>query len=79
MVAAMLVGPAMLVSPATAQLATGKQKTPLDLKYEREEQEQHQNEQDYNRTMKRLKAQDAVKTSSDPWKNVRPSSSGSSR
>jgi hypothetical protein len=29
--------------------------------------------------MKRLKAQDAVKTSSDPWKNVRPSSSGSGR
>jgi hypothetical protein len=79
MAMAMLVSPAIPVGTATAQLATGKQKTPLDLKYEREEQEQHQNEQDYNRTMKRLKAQDAVKTSSDPWKNVRPSSSGSGR
>jgi hypothetical protein len=69
----------MLAGSANAQMSNGDQKTPLQLKYEREEQERAQNEKDYNRTMKRLKAQDATKTNSDPWKTVRPSGEASAK
>jgi hypothetical protein len=63
---------AMLTGPAYSQISTGneKQKTPLDLKYEREETERKENERAYNAQMKRLKSQGTA-TSSDPWKGVR--------
>lgn len=62
-------------APARAQLGGtgGGQKTPLELQYEREAKERAENEKDYNATMKRLKAQGATTTNSDPWKTVRPS------
>jgi hypothetical protein len=62
----------MLAGPAYSQMgSTAPEKTPLDLKYEREAREKEQIEKDYNAQMKRLKAQDPVKTNSDPWKTVR--------
>ena len=61
------------MAPARAQFAApGGQKTPLELQYEREAQERSENEKNYNTTMKRLKAQSATTTNSDPWKTVRP-------
>ena len=61
-------------APARAQvsLGGGGQKTPLELQYEREAKERAENEANYNTTMKRLKAQGATTTNSDPWKTVRP-------
>jgi hypothetical protein len=68
-----------LTGPAYSQFSSGKEKTPLDLKYEREDAERAQNEKDYNATMKRLKGQQAGPVSNDPWKKVRSSgSTGSS-
>ena len=62
---------AVLVGPAAAQMSQGKQKTPLELQYERERVEQQANEQAYNEHMKRSKSQGtAPKT--DPWAGVRP-------
>lgn len=62
-----------LVSPVYAQFSGGGdgQKTPLQLKYEKEEAEQRENERQYNIQMKRLKAQPPAATSNDPWKKVR--------
>jgi hypothetical protein len=65
---------AMLAGPAYAQMSMGADKTPLQLKYEREDKERAENEKAYNDTMKRLKAQAPTKSSSDPWKSVRPAS-----
>jgi hypothetical protein len=59
---------AMLTGPAYSQ----QQKTPLELKYEREDRERAENEKAYNATMKRLKSQAPATTNSDPWKTVRP-------
>ena len=59
-----------LAAPALAQFSQGGQKTPLELKYEREAQEQKANEQAYNDQMKRLKAQKPT-AKSDPWAGVR--------
>lgn len=63
-----------LAGPACAQMNMNKQKSPLDLKYEREEREQKENEQAYNEQMKRMKKQGPVTTNSDPWKGVRSTS-----
>jgi hypothetical protein len=57
--------------PARAQFQQQKEKTPLDLLYEREEAERKDNERQYNEQMKRLKGQGPTATSSDPWKGVR--------
>ena len=65
---------AMLAGPAYSQMNMGPEKDPLQLKYEREEKEKAENEKAYNETMKRLKTQAPAKTSSDPWKTVRPAS-----
>jgi hypothetical protein len=64
---------ALSAGMAQAQMSVGsqKQKTPLDLKYDREEAEQKENERAYNDQMKRLKTQGPAATSSDPWKGVR--------
>jgi hypothetical protein len=63
---------AMLTSPAHSQAGMGPEKTPLQLKYEREDKEKAENEKAYDATMKRLKSQAPATTSSDPWKTVRP-------
>ena len=71
---AMMVMMASLAAPAAAQkggMSQGPHKTPLDLQYEREKQEQEANEKAYNDQMKRLKSQGpAAKT--DPLAGVRP-------
>jgi len=64
---------AAFVAPAASQGANqGKQKTPLDLQYEREAQDQQANERAYNEQMKRLKAQAPTNAKTDPWAGVRP-------
>jgi carbonic anhydrase len=62
---------AVLVAPAVSQMNQGKQKTPLDLQYEKEAQDQQANERAYNEQMKRLKSQ-APAAKIDPWAGVRP-------
>ena len=62
---------AALVAPAAAQMSQGNQKTPLQLMYEKEAQDQKANEQAYNEQMKRLKSQ-APAAKNDPWAGVRP-------
>jgi len=62
---------AALVAPAVSQ-QMGPQKTPLDLQYERERQDQVANERAYNDQMKRLKAQNPTSAKTDPWAGVRP-------
>jgi hypothetical protein len=69
---------AVLVTPAAAQMGSRsgagqqqREKTPLDLQYEKERIEQQENERAYNEQMKRMKTQGpAAKT--DPWAGVRP-------
>ena len=64
---------AALVAPAASQMGNqGKQKTPLDLQYEREAQDQQANERAYNEQMKRLKSQAPANAKTDPWAGVRP-------
>jgi len=63
---------AMPVPPSKAQMSMGAEKDPLQLQYERERQIKEQDEKAYNATMKRLKAQGAATTNSDPWKTIRP-------
>lgn len=77
---------AMLAGPAYAQrggsaanLGDTPNKDPLQLQYEREDRERAQNEKSYNETMKRLKSQAPAKSSSDPWKIVRPATDSSKR
>jgi hypothetical protein len=66
---------AVLVAPAASQVQMGQgaQKTPLDLLYEKERQDQQANEKAYNDQMKRLKSQ-APAAKTDPWAGVRPAS-----
>ena len=63
---------AVLTGPAHSQMSAGPEKTPLQLKYEREDREKAENEKAYNATMQRLKSQPPAATNSDPWKTVRP-------
>jgi hypothetical protein len=64
---------AMLAGPAYPQMnLSNKDKSPLQLQYEREEQERRDNEKAYNETMKRLKSQAPTQARSDPWAGVRP-------
>lgn len=68
---------ALLAAPAAAQMGSrsgvGQQqpKTPLDLQYEKERQDQQENERAYNEQMKRMKTQSPA-AKSDPWAGVRP-------
>lgn len=62
---------ATLAGPVYAQFSNGEQKTPLQLKYEREEAEQKENERQYEIQMKRLKTQAPAASTNDPWKKVR--------
>ena len=63
----------MLVGPAYSQAGVGgPHKTPLQLKYEKEDQDRQENERAYNDTMKRLKSQAPAAAQSDPWAGVRP-------
>ena len=66
---------AMLTGPAHSQ----QQKTPLQLKYEREDRERAETEKAYNATMQRLKSQAPATTNSDPWKTVRPPSESNAK
>jgi hypothetical protein len=62
----------MLTAPAYSQMNMNSgHKTPLQLKYEREDRERAESERTYNETMKRLKAQPPAATKSDPWAGVR--------
>ena len=70
---------AMLTGSAYSQMSAGPEKTPLQLKYEREDRERAENEKAYNATMKRLKSQAPANTSSDPWKTVRPASESNAK
>jgi len=70
---------AMLTGSAYAQMNMGAEKTPLQLKYEREDRERAENEKDYNATMQRLKSQAPATTNSDPWKTVRPPSESNAK
>jgi hypothetical protein len=66
--------------PARAQFSgTAPEKTPLDLKYEREDAERKENERQYNEQMKRLKGQKPTTAGSDPWKGVRSSTDTTKR
>ena len=68
---------AMLAGPAVAQMSQGQQKTPLQLQYERERQDQAENERLYNEHMKRSKSSGPA-AKADPWAGVRPSNETSS-
>jgi hypothetical protein len=70
---------AMLMDPAHSQMNMGAEKTPFQLKNEREDREKAENEKAYNATMKRLKSQAPSTTNSDPWKTVRPSSESNAK
>lgn len=70
---------AALVVPASAQFSTGKEKTPLELQYEREDAERKENERLYNDQMKRLKAQAPTRTNNDPWSKVRSAPDASAK
>ena len=62
---------AVLAIPARAQFSNGSDKTQLQYKYEREDQERKDNEKAYNDTMRRIRSTGpAPKT--DPWRSVRP-------
>ena len=63
-----------LAAPAASQMSQGNQKTPLELMYEKEAQDQQANERAYNEQMKRLKAQAPTNAKTDPWAGVRPPS-----
>lgn len=72
-VAATMVMLALLAGPAPAQqkpFSQGNQKTPLELQYEREKQEQEANERAYNEHMKRARSTGPT-AKSDPWAGVR--------
>jgi hypothetical protein len=71
--AAVMVG--ILTGPASSQrggAGDGGHKTPLQLKYEKEDQDRRDSEKAYDETMKRLKSQAPAATQSDPWAGVRP-------
>jgi hypothetical protein len=70
---ATLVMMASLAGPAVAQkgMSQGSHKTPLELQYERERQDQEANEKAYNEHMKRSKSS-APAAKNDPWAGVRP-------
>jgi hypothetical protein len=73
---ALMVMMASLAGPAAAQkasqgLSQGNHKTPLELQYERERQEQEANERAYNEHMKRSKSTGPA-AKADPWAGVRP-------
>ena len=63
----------ILAGPAYAQMGmSGGHKTPLQLQYEREDQERKESERAYEQQMKRLKAQPPAGGPRDPWAGVRP-------
>jgi hypothetical protein len=72
---------ALFAGTAQAQMSLGNkgEKTPLDLKYEREDADRKENERAYNDQMKRLKGQGPAATSSDPWKGVRSSTDANAK
>ena len=71
---------ASLAGPAAAQkmMSQGNNKTPLQLQYEREKQDQEANERAYNEHMKRSKSEGPA-AKADPWAGVRPSNETNAR
>ena len=70
---------AMTMAMLTGHAHSQQQKTPLQLKYEREDRERAETEKAYNATMQRLKSQAPATTNSDPWKTVRPPSESNAK
>ena len=70
---------AVLVAPAASQMSQGNTKTPLDLMYEKERQDQQANERAYNEQMKRLKSQAPTSAKTDPWAGVRPANDANAK
>ena len=69
---------AVLAIPARAQMSNGSDKTPLEYKYERQDQERKDNEKAYDETMRRIRSTGpAPKT--DPWAKVRAPETNSKR
>jgi hypothetical protein len=66
---------AILAGPARAIDVSNNSKDPLQLKYEREDNERKENERQYNEQMKRLKKQMPTTTKSDPWATMRSTDS----
>ena len=66
---------AILAGRAQAFEMNDSTKDPLQLKYEREENERKDNEKAYNEQMKRLKKQAPATTKNDPWAGVRSTDS----
>jgi hypothetical protein len=66
---------AILVGRAHAFDMDNSSKDPLQLKYQREEDERKENERAYNEQMKRLKKQAPATTKNDPWAGVRATDS----
>jgi hypothetical protein len=70
----------MLAGPAYSQLNMNSgHKTPLQLKYEKEDLEKKESERAYNEQMKRLKSQAPTPSQHDPWAGVRPTPETNSR
>jgi hypothetical protein len=66
---------AILTGPARAIDMSNSSKDPLQLKYEREDNERKENERLYNEQMKRLKSQAPATTKNDPWATMRATDS----
>jgi hypothetical protein len=64
----------MLGAPAYSQMnmGGGGHKTPLQLKYDKEDQDRKESERAYEEQMKRLKSQAPATSTRDPWAGVRP-------
>ena len=59
-------------------MSQGNHKTPLELQYERERQEQDANEKAYNEHMNRMRSS-APTAKTDPWAGVRPGNETNAR
>ena len=78
---AMSVMMGMLAGPAYSQMGMGGggQKTPLQLKYEKEDQDKKDSERAYDEQMKRLRSQAPTPSQRDPWAGVRSAPETNSR
>jgi hypothetical protein len=77
---AMSVTIGMLTGPAYSQMNMNSgHKTPLQLKYEKEELDKKESERTYNEQMKRLRSQAPTPSQNDPWAGVRPKPETNSR
>ena len=61
---------AILAGPAYAQITTGPEKDPMQLKYELEEKARQKADKEYEETMRRTRSSAPAQTV-DPWRGVR--------